>query len=56
MPRAMDKAHAEPRIQLLLASIYSAKKDYSTAAGHYRAYLKLVPSWSSYGTREDQAS
>lgn len=40
---AMDKAHAEPRIQLLLASIYSAKQDYSAAAQHYRAYLKLVP-------------
>jgi cytochrome c-type biogenesis protein CcmH/NrfG len=39
----MDKAHAEPRIQLLLASIYSAKQDYSAAAQHYRAYLKLVP-------------
>jgi len=40
---AMDKAHAEPRIQLLLASIYSAKQDFSAAAQHYRAYLKLVP-------------
>lgn len=40
---AMDKAHAEPRIQLLLASIYSAKQDYTAAAQHYRTYLKLVP-------------
>ena len=40
---AMDKAHSEPRIQLLLASICSAKQDYSAAAQHYRAYLKLVP-------------
>lgn len=40
---SMDKTHSEPRIELLLASIYSAKQDYSAAAEHYRAYLKLVP-------------
>ena len=40
---SMDKAHSEPRIELLLASIYSAKQDYSAAAEHYRTYLKLVP-------------
>ncbi len=40
---SMDKAHAEPRIELLLASIYTAKQSYSAAADHYRAYLKLDP-------------
>ena len=40
---SMDTAHAEPRVELLLASIYSAKQAYSTAAEHYRAYLKIVP-------------
>jgi len=40
---SMDKQHAEPRIELLLASIYVAKESYSAAADHYRAYLKLVP-------------
>ncbi len=40
---SMDKAHSEPRIELLLASICSAKEDYSSAAEHYRTYLKLVP-------------
>ena len=40
---SVDKQHAEPRIELLLASIYVAKESYSAAADHYRAYLKLVP-------------
>lgn len=40
---SMDKQHAEPRVELLLASIYTAKGEYSSAADHYRAYLKLVP-------------
>ena len=40
---SMDKQHVEPRIELLLASIYVAKESYSVAADHYRAYLKLVP-------------
>ena len=40
---AMDKQHAEPRVELLLASIYNAKSAYSSAADHYRVYLKLVP-------------
>ena len=39
----LDKAHSEPRVELLLASIYNAKEAYSSAADHYRAYLKLVP-------------
>ena len=39
----MDKQHAEPRVELLLASIYIAKGSYSSATDHYRAYLKLVP-------------
>lgn len=39
----MDKQHAEPRVELLLASIYIAKGAYSSATDHYRAYLKLVP-------------
>jgi len=40
---SMDKQHAEPRIQLLLASICTAKGAYSAAADHYRTFLKLVP-------------
>jgi len=40
---SMDKDHAEPRVELLLAGIFSAKQAYSSAADHYRAYLKLVP-------------
>ncbi len=40
---SMDTTHAEPRVELLLASIYSAEQAYSTAADHYRAYLRLVP-------------
>jgi tetratricopeptide (TPR) repeat protein len=40
---SMDKQHTEPRVELLLASIYTAKGAYSSAADHYRAYLKLVP-------------
>lgn len=39
----MDKQHSEPRVELLLASIYNAKGAYSSAADHYRTYLKLVP-------------
>jgi len=39
----LDKQHSEPRIELLLATIYGAKGAYSSAADHYRAYLKLVP-------------
>jgi cytochrome c-type biogenesis protein CcmH/NrfG len=38
-----DTQHAEPRVELLLASIYIAKGSYSSATDHYRAYLKLVP-------------
>jgi tetratricopeptide (TPR) repeat protein len=40
---AMDKQHAEPRIELLLATIYTAKTNYAAAATHYRAFLALVP-------------
>ena len=40
---SMDKQHAEPQVELLLAAIYSAKGSYSSAADHYRQYLKLVP-------------
>jgi len=40
---SMDKQHTEPRVELLLASIYNAKGAYSSAADHYREYLKLVP-------------
>jgi Flp pilus assembly protein TadD len=39
----LDKLHAEPRVELLLASIYNAKGDHASAAEHYRLYLKLVP-------------
>ena len=41
--QSMDRQHVEPRIELLLASIYIAKESYSVAADHFRAYLKLVP-------------
>jgi tetratricopeptide (TPR) repeat protein len=39
----LDQQHSEPRIELLLASVYSAKGAYASAADHYRIYLKLVP-------------
>jgi tetratricopeptide (TPR) repeat protein len=39
----LDKQHLEPRVEVLLATIYSQKGNYSSAADHYRAYLKLVP-------------
>jgi tetratricopeptide (TPR) repeat protein len=40
---SMDKQHAEPSVELLLAAIYTAKGSYSSAADRYRQYLKLVP-------------
>ena len=40
---SMDKLHSEPRVELLLASIYNAKGEPASAADHYRTYLKLVP-------------
>jgi tetratricopeptide (TPR) repeat protein len=40
---SLDKQHGEPRIELVLATIYVAQGSYSSAADHYRAYLKLVP-------------
>jgi cytochrome c-type biogenesis protein CcmH/NrfG len=40
---AMDKQHTEPRVELLLASVYIAKDKYASAADHYRTYVKLVP-------------
>lgn len=40
---SLDKQHVEPRVELLLATIYIARGSYSSAADHYRAYLKLVP-------------
>jgi cytochrome c-type biogenesis protein CcmH/NrfG len=40
---AMDTQHLEPRVELLLASIYNVKSAYASAADHYRNYLKLVP-------------
>ncbi|HZM10487.1 MAG TPA: tetratricopeptide repeat protein, partial [Candidatus Limnocylindrales bacterium] len=40
---SLDKLHSEPRVELLLASIYTAKGAPAAAADHYRAYLKLVP-------------
>jgi cytochrome c-type biogenesis protein CcmH/NrfG len=39
----MDKQHAEPTVELLLAAVYNAKGSYSLAADRYREYLKLVP-------------
>ena len=39
----LDKLHSEPRVELLLASIYNAKGAHASAAEHYRSYLKLVP-------------
>jgi len=40
---SLDKLHSEPRVEVLLAAIYNAKRDYPSAAEHYRAYIKLVP-------------
>jgi tetratricopeptide (TPR) repeat protein len=40
---SLDSLHSEPRIELLLATIYKAKGAPALAADHYRAYLKLVP-------------
>ncbi len=40
---SLDKLHSEPRVELLLAAIYNAKGVPTSAADHYRAYLKLVP-------------
>lgn len=40
---SMDTQHSEPRVELLLASVYNAKGAYASAADHYRIYLKLVP-------------
>jgi cytochrome c-type biogenesis protein CcmH/NrfG len=39
----LDKAHTEPRIEILLAMIYTAKQNYSAAAEHYKTYLQVVP-------------
>jgi len=39
----LDTAHAEPRIEILLGMIYTAKQNYSAAAEHYRTYVQLVP-------------
>lgn len=39
----LDRLHSEPRVELLLASIYNAKGDHASAAEHYRSYLKIVP-------------
>jgi len=39
----LDKLHSEPRVELLLATIYNTKGAPASAADHYRAYLKLVP-------------
>lgn len=39
----LDKAQIEPRIEILLAMIYTAKQNYSVAAEHYRTYLRIVP-------------
>jgi tetratricopeptide (TPR) repeat protein len=39
----LDKQHTEPQVELLLAAIYSSKGEYTSAADHYRTYLKLVP-------------
>ncbi len=39
----IDKGHQVPRIEVLLAAIYSAKGDVATAASHYREYLRILP-------------
>jgi tetratricopeptide (TPR) repeat protein len=39
----LDKTHSEPRIEILLAMIYTAKQNYSAAAEHYKTYLQIVP-------------
>lgn len=40
---SLDKTHGEPRVEILLGLIYTAKQDYSAAAQHYQAYLQIVP-------------
>jgi len=40
---SLDPGHAEPRIQILLGMIYTARHNYSAAAQHYRTYLQIVP-------------
>jgi tetratricopeptide (TPR) repeat protein len=39
----LDKAHAEPRLEIQLGLLYTAKQNYSAAAEHYRTYVQLVP-------------
>lgn len=40
---SLDKTHAEPRVEILLGMIYTARQNYSAAAEHYRNYLHIVP-------------
>jgi len=40
---SLDKAHGEPRVEILLGMIYTAKQNYSAAAQHYQTYLQIVP-------------
>ena len=39
----LDRAHSEPRVQVLLGMIYTARENYPAAAQHFKTYLQLVP-------------
>jgi tetratricopeptide (TPR) repeat protein len=39
----LDKAHGEPRVEILLGMIYTAEQNYTAAAQHYQKYLQMVP-------------
>ena len=39
----LDKAHGEPRVEILLGLIYTAKQNYPAAAQHYQTYLQIAP-------------
>jgi tetratricopeptide (TPR) repeat protein len=40
---SLDKTHGEPRIEVLLGMIYTARQNYNAAAQHYKSYLQIVP-------------
>jgi len=40
---SLDKAHGEPRVEVLLGMIYTTQQNYAAAAQHYKNYLQMVP-------------
>ncbi len=40
---SLDKSRLEPRIEILLGMIYTARQNFSEAAQHYKNYLQIVP-------------